>query len=168
MNDFGEVVSPLAISLPMFALFALLARKFWRGQWLNLIAGNNFVTKEEMDTPVQRRLGKRISIAMIIVCVMITSFTAMSISNFMDANMVHEVALVLSFVSGSALLIYFVWLFAIQWREGKIEQHKAVVAGVASKKDVKFDMKQARVLYIILGVYILIVLIIIPLAKKDY
>lgn len=45
-------------------LFLVLGIQFVRGKWLNLIAGNNFVSKEEMKTSYQRRLGRLVAAPM--------------------------------------------------------------------------------------------------------
>ena len=51
--------------LMLFALlFLVLGVQFMRGKWLNLIAGNNFVSKEEMKTSYQRRLGRLVAAPM--------------------------------------------------------------------------------------------------------
>ena len=51
--------------LMLFALlFLVLGVQFMRGEWLNLIAGNNFVSKEEMKTSYQRRLGRLVAAPM--------------------------------------------------------------------------------------------------------
>lgn len=42
-------------------LFAVTAFRPWHGKWLNLIAGNYFVAKEEAKTPEQRQLGRRVA-----------------------------------------------------------------------------------------------------------
>ena len=53
------------ILLALFALlFLVLGIQFMRGRWLNLIAGNNFVSKEEMKTSYQRRLGRLVAAPM--------------------------------------------------------------------------------------------------------
>lgn len=45
-------------------LFLVLGIQFVRGKWLNLIAGNNFVSKEGMKTSYQRRLGRLVAAPM--------------------------------------------------------------------------------------------------------
>lgn len=53
------------LSLVLFSLlFLVLGVQFVRGKWLNLIAGNNFVSKEEMKTSYQRRLGRLVAAPM--------------------------------------------------------------------------------------------------------
>ncbi len=53
------------ILLALFSLlFLVLGIQFMRGGWLNLIAGNNFVSKEEMKTSYQRRLGRLVAAPM--------------------------------------------------------------------------------------------------------
>lgn len=53
------------IFLAVFALlFLVLGVQFMRGKWLNLIAGNNFVSKEEMKTSYQQRLGRLVAVPM--------------------------------------------------------------------------------------------------------
>ncbi|MEF9877586.1 MAG: hypothetical protein RR772_11800 [Gordonibacter sp.] len=98
---------------------------------------------------------------------MISSLVVMSVGNLAQAAAIHEVALALAFVTGGTLLIYLVWLLVVQWREGRIERRKAIKEGTASEEDARLDKKSALVLFGILGVYLVIVLVVAPLATKS-
>ena len=66
--EFDKYLGGGVFCLVLFMMFALFAWKLWHGKWLNLIAGNNFVTKEEMNTPIQRALGRRVAVVMLFCC----------------------------------------------------------------------------------------------------
>ena len=69
MEEFGKHLVGVVFWLATFALFAVLGWKFWHGQWLRLIAGNNLVSDEEQKSPFQRALGRRMGVVMLSVAV---------------------------------------------------------------------------------------------------
>ena len=50
------------LCLVAIALFSALARKFWKGEGLELIAGNQFAGRAELGLPYQRRLARECSV----------------------------------------------------------------------------------------------------------
>lgn len=61
----AELVVSFVIGGGFAVMFAAFTIQLRRGKWLNLIAGNYFVTKEEAKTPEQRLLGRRVSNALV-------------------------------------------------------------------------------------------------------
>ncbi|MEG0665977.1 hypothetical protein [Gordonibacter sp.] len=64
-----------------------------------------------------------------------------------------------------SMRLYLFWYS--EWREGRIERRKAIKEGTASEEDARLDKKSALVLFGILGVYLVIVLVVAPLAAKS-
>ena len=82
MEEFGKHLVGVVFWLATFALFAVLGWKFWHGQWLRLIAGNNLVSDEEQKSPFQRALGRRMGVVMLCCC---GSLAALAASSFVEA-----------------------------------------------------------------------------------
>ena len=79
MEEFGKHLAGAVFRLAMFALFGVLGWKFWHGQWLRLIAGNNLVSDEEQKSPFQRALGRRMGVVMLCCCGSLATLAASSV-----------------------------------------------------------------------------------------
>ena len=144
VGDLGAFAIGLALSLALFALFALLAWKYWHGQWLRSIAGNNFVTDEEYNSPEQRTLGKRVSVAMIICCAMIAAIPLLGLGSYLNNEAVYAAGGVLCGVFAAAL----------------------IAENALKAEDVKLNRKATAVLLVILATFLLISLAVPLLAKQ--
>lgn len=166
VGDFGAFAFGLALSLTLFALFALLAWKYWHGQWLRSIAGNNFVTDEEYSSPEQRTLGKRVSVAMVICCAMIATIPVLGLGSYLDNEAIYLVGGALCGVFVAALIAYLAWMFVKMGRERRVIENKLVAENALKAEDVKLNRKATAVLLVILAIFLLISLVVPLLAKQ--
>lgn len=166
-GDIGTLVIGLAFSLAMLALFALMAWKYWHGQWLRSIAGNNFVPEEEYGSPEQRKLGRRTSVAMVIACVMVASIPIIGYGSFLQSEAVFAAGSALCGTSTVALLGYLVWMFAVMGKERRAAENELVARDPSKSEDVKLDRRATVVLLVILAVYLTCVLVVAPLAARN-
>ena len=56
-------IEAIALGLGAIVLF-VIGLQFKRGKWLRFIAGNTFATDDELKSPEQKKLGKRLGIVM--------------------------------------------------------------------------------------------------------
>lgn len=158
MDDMGELIGAIAVSTVLFALFALMAWKFWHGHWLRAIAGNNLVSDEEYDSPFQRALGRRAAVVMACCCV---SMILLPASTAASAFAGEAGAAVSSVLVGAAFLLIAgpcVWVVVWSNRQARRQRNEMLAADPSKAEDVKLDRKAGVVLGVILGVYLLVVL----------
>lgn len=84
------------ILLALAALFAVCAAKLWQGKWLNLIAGNTFATREELELPYQKRMAKEVS-TLLAFCIPLFLMLAYDLLFGMDKGVLYVICAV-SFV----------------------------------------------------------------------
>ena len=164
MDDPGRFVGGV-FCLAMFALFALLGWKFWQGKWLNFIAGNNFVAKEEMQTPYQRDLGRHTAVVMACCCMAILLLAATTALPVLAGDQAHLIRPVLITAAIALILVPCIWLVVWSNRRARKEQDELVAADPSQADNVRFERKQALVCLVILGGMLAIYLVVIPLAK---
>lgn len=159
-GDIGALALGLAISLVIFVVFAVLAWKYWHGQWLRSIAGNNFVSDEEYDSPEQRKLGKRTSIAMIIGCAVAAAIPVIGFGSFTGNEALYATGGALCFASTVALIGYIVWMFMVMGRERRVAENELLAKDPSKTDDVKLDRRATVVLLVILCVYLFCILVV--------
>ena len=165
MDDPGRFVGGV-FCLAMFALFALLGWKFWQGKWLNFIAGNNFVAKDEMQTPYQRDLGRHTAVVMACCCMAILLFGrnhGLARAGGRPRRTLIRPVLITAAIA--LILVPCIWLVVWSNRRARKEQDELVAADPSQAENVRFERKQALVCLVILGGMLAIYLVVIPLAK---
>ncbi len=91
--------------------FILLGYKFGRGQWLNLIAGNNFADKKTFEEPRQRLLGKSMSKAMYAGAVSILIHAISIVLTFFDIKPLDSFVFTAAITSYICTALIMVWAF---------------------------------------------------------
>ena len=166
MEEFGKHLAGAVFWLAMFALFAVLGWTFWHGQWRRLIAGNNLVSDEEQKSPFQRALGRRMGVVMLCCC---GSLAALAASSFVEAaggpsaGAVSD-ALVAAGIAG--IVVPCIWAVVwsnVQGRKARCGQEGAREDS-RTAEDRRLDRLSGRVLLAILGIYLLVMLVVVPLA----
>lgn len=171
----ADHIAGLALPAAMLVLFAVLAWKFRHGAWLNLIAGNNFVTKEEMQQPYQRELGRKMSVwCMAPAVLMCASLLVTGIGDAAGSREAFVAGLVLCAVFCAAMLAGIVRIMiwsnrlAKQEREQRLADAKQT-GGRARKRaedDVHLEKRQTTVIVIIIVVMLAFYLLAVPLLKQ--
>lgn len=155
-----EHIIAFALCFAQTALFGLMAWKYHHGQWLRSIAGNNFVSNEDYNSPEQRRLGKRMSVAMVFACLMTATLTCAQLGTMLENEVVYASCMALTAATTALLVLYLVWLFAVMWRERRAAQNALMATDPSRTEDVKLDRRATVVLLIVLLVYLLIVFVV--------
>lgn len=170
MEASSDTIVGVIICVVIAAVFLLMAWKMWHGQWLNLIAGNNFVTKEEMETPEQRQLGR--GVALILALCGFAS-VALAVAACAEALVVDEAGgvvfrngcFIVAGVLFAAAMVFMVRMFVKGARERRRENQRRIeeaeAAGDAREKskveaDVRLESKQGRVVAVIVGALVLV------------
>lgn len=170
MGAWGAVVLTFALA----AVFALLSIMFYRGKWLNLIAGNNFVTKEEMQQPSQRELGKKVSICVGLSAVAVAGLFLRAVAEMFDGAALSAVAMVVFAVFGVGALGDVVYLSVWSIRKSSQERRKRLDGARAAssrekakiEEDVRLERRQAIVIGVIIVAMLVFYLAVFPLAKS--
>lgn len=171
--DAGALVG-IAVGVGTMALFSLMAWKMWHGQWLNLIAGNYYVTKEEMKQPLQRALGRKVAVCVLLFVGMVLGVIAMSVG---EAAGIDELAAVGTFMFGAftvaaiADTVYImVWSRRLAAEERRVRLEQAQAKGPAAerreKADAAFEKRQERTILIVLGAILVLFVLIVPLLVR--
>lgn len=155
-----EHIIAFAFCFALTTLFGLMAWKYWHGQWLRSIAGNNFVSDEEYGSAEQRRLGRRMSVAMVFACLMTATLTCAQLGKMLENEAVYSLCMALTAATTALLVAYLVWLFAVMWREQRAAQNALMAADPSRTEDVKLDRRATVVLLVVLLVYLIIVLVV--------
>lgn len=143
------------ILLALATLFAACSAKLWRGEWLNLIAGNTFATKEELELPYQKKMAKEVS-ALLVFCVPVFLMLAYDLVFGMDEGVLYAICAV-SFV---VMVAGSIAISVRANKAAKIEQAEAGLrpAGWPTKeKDPGFggEKKPAIAQWIFIGVAVM-------------
>lgn len=165
----------LAFPAALLVLFAVLAWKFRRGEWLNLIAGNNFVTKEEMQLPYQRELGRKMSVwCMAPAMLMCASLLVTGVGDAVGSREAFAAGLVLcavfcvAMLAGIARIMIWSNRLARQEREQRLADAKQ--AGERARKraedDARLEKRQMAVIVAIIVVMLAFYLLAVPLLKQ--
>ncbi len=159
----------------MLVLFAVLAWKFRHGAWLNLIAGNNFVTKEEMQQPYQRELGRKMSVwCMVPAMLMCASLLVTGVGDATGSREAFVAGLVLCAVFCVTMLAgivrIMVWSSRLAKREHEGRLTDAKQAGGRARKraedDARLEKRQMTVIIVIIVVMLAFYLLAVPLLKQ--
>lgn len=128
----------------MFAAFVIQLR---RGKWLNLIAGNYFVTKEEAKTPEQRLLGRRVSNALVPAIPLSAFIPLAAMAETAGVQWLQTACLAAVAASTLALVATIAHLFVIYRRETRDAQEKLLAEDPSKEGEVRLDRLQTRVIY---------------------
>ena len=159
----------------MLVLFAVLAWKFRHGAWLNLIAGNNFVTKEEMQQPYQRELGRKMSVwCMAPAVLMCASLLVTGIGDAAGSREAFVAGLALCAVFCAAMLVgivrIMIWSNRLSEQERDRRLADATRAGERARRrvedNVRLEKRQTTVIVIIIVVMLAFYLLAVPLLKQ--
>lgn len=170
MTDSSGDVIGLVVCAVIAVVFLLMAWKMWHGQWLNLIAGNNFVTKEEMKTSEQRQLGRGVALIMALcgfaaVVLAVAACGEMLAFKEAGADAFLNGCFVVAGVLFAASMVFLAYMMLKGSRERKRENlrriEEAEASGNAREKskveaDVHLESKQGRVVTVIVGAMVLI------------
>lgn len=128
----------------MFAAFVIQLR---RGKWLNLIAGNYFVTKEEAKTPEQRLLGRRVSNALVPAIPLSAFIPLAAMAETAGVQWLQTACLAAVATSTLALVATIAHLFVVYHRETRAAQEKLLAEDPSKEGDVRLNRLQTRVIY---------------------
>ena len=159
-GDVGALAIGLVISVALAALFAVLAWKYWHGQWLRSIAGNNFVPEEEYASPEQRKLGRRVSVAMIIACAMSATIPMIGFGGFLGNETLYTLGATLCGASTVALIAYIVLMFVAMSRERRNAENELMAKDPSQSENVRLDRRATIVLLVILCVFLFCVAVV--------
>lgn len=86
----------------LIALFSVWAWKLRRGQWLRSISGNTFATKEELELPYQKRMGRETSV-LVAMCALLFAMLAYNEAFGMERTtlLIASAAFFVAIVAGS-------------------------------------------------------------------
>ena len=128
-------------------LFAVMAFKLWHGKWLNLIAGNYFVTKEEAKSPEQRQLGRRVAVVVVPCAVMCALIPVTAIAEALELQAVQFASFVLVALAAVAMVALIVRFFVLGHREQRAAEEKLLAQDPSQEDNVRLNHLQARVIY---------------------
>lgn len=170
MTDSSDDMIGLAVCGVIAVVFLLMAWKMWHGQWLNLIAGNNFVTEDEMKTPEQRQLGRGVAMILALSGFAVAVFAAAECVDIMNIGGAGQDALrtgcfVLGGVLLAASMVYLPYMMVKGARERKRENRKRIKEAEASgnarekkkaEADVRLESQQGKVAIAVVCALVLI------------
>lgn len=142
-----ELVVSFALGGGTAILFAVMAFKLWHGKWLNLIAGNYFVTKEEAKSPEQRRLGRRVAVVIVPCAVMCALIPVTAIAEALGLQAVQFASYVLVALAAVVMVALIVRLFVVGHREQRAAEEKLLAQDPSQEDNVRLNHLQARVIY---------------------
>lgn len=140
----------LVISIALIALLLVFAWKYWHGEWLRSIAGNNFATDEELRGPDQLKLGKRTAVVCLVCAVAVIMLLGITIAAQavfgIESPTADAIILVAAIVAGAVIGVACIGLCVIQWREGRAKQLAERAGDPTLEQERRLDARQAVVL----------------------
>lgn len=158
----NELLVGTILVLLICALFLALAWNYWHGRWLRSIAGNTVATDEELASPEQKRLGKRMS-AVMLVCT--ASLLLLLGSTYVRELGGFDFVGVAIFMAIAGIVGSCAWVCLATWRDNRAIQKRSQQDGEPLSEDAKLDRRAGIVLAVILGIYLIISFVVAPLAK---
>ena len=155
----GQVVVAVAMAV-LCAVFVVLACSFRRGKWLNLIAGNNFVTKEEMGSPDQRKLGKQVGILMFLGAAGCAACAFMSVGGMIESEPVRIAGTVLSVIAWLSLVAGCVLLVVRSVCSQRESQRELLAHDPSQAEGVGLERRQTKAVLGIIGALVVVYLVI--------
>lgn len=141
----------LAVSFVLGGGFALLlvvmAIHLWRGRWLNLIAGNYFVTKEEAKTPEQRQLGRRVAGVIAPCAIMCALVPVAAVAEALGLRAVQAASHALVVIAAVVMVALIVRLFVIGHRDQHAAEERLLAQDPSQEDNIRLNHLQTRVLY---------------------
>lgn len=142
-----ELVVSFALGGGSALLFAVMAFKLWHGKWLNLIAGNYFVTKEEAKSPEQRQLGRRVAVVVVPCAIMCALIPVTAIAEALGLQAVQFASYVLVAIAAVVMVALIVRFFVLGHREQRAAEEKLLAQDPSQEDNVRLNHLQARVIY---------------------
>lgn len=158
----NELLVGTILVLLICALFLAPAWNYWHGRWLRSIAGNTVATDEELASPEQKRLGKRMS-AVMLVCT--ASLLLLLGSTYVRELGGFDFVGVAIFMAIAGIVGSCAWVCLATWRDNRAIQKRSQQDGEPLSEDAKLDRRAGIVLAVILGIYLIISFVVAPLAK---
>ncbi|RNL38812.1 DUF3784 domain-containing protein [Paraeggerthella hongkongensis] len=162
MKRMNELLVGTILVLLICALFLAPAWNYWHGRWLRSIAGNTVATDEELASPEQKRLGKRMS-AVMLVCT--ASLLLLLGSTYVRELGGFDFVGVAIFMAIAGIVGSCAWVCLATWRDNRAIQKRSQQDGEPLSEDAKLDRRAGIVLAVILGIYLIISFVVAPLAK---
>ena len=142
-----ELVVSFALGGGSARLFAVMACKLLHGTWLNLIAGNYFVTKEEAKTPEQRQLGRRVAVVVIPCAIMCALIPVTAVAEALGLQAIQVASYTLVVIAAVVMVALIVRLFVVGHREQRAAEEKLLAQDPSQEDNVRLNHLQARVIY---------------------
>lgn len=142
-----ELVVTFVLGGGTAVLFAVMAFKLWHGKWLNLIAGNYFVTKEEAKSPEQRQLGRRVAVVVVPCAIMCALIPVAAVAEALGLQAVQLATYVLVGISAVVMVALIVRLFVVGHREQRAAEERLLAQDPSREDNVRLNHLQTRVIY---------------------
>lgn len=149
-----ENVAAALVTGGMAVLFAVLAVQFRRGRWLNLIAGNNYVTREGMRAPEQRLLGRRVARVMWAGAAMCLFLVAMSAADAAGAEQAFAACSAGCGASVAVMVALIAYTMAKGVRERRAALDAELAAGTVKPADAHLERTQTVVVLVFVAVMV--------------
>ena len=115
--DFMIVVVAAAALCIGAAAFVAIGIQFRRGRWLRLIAGNTFASDDELGSPEQKALGRRMSVAMFVGGLALVIQACFHVSDALGPSGLRDALFVAMCGAYACLLASIAWVFWKTYRK---------------------------------------------------
>jgi uncharacterized membrane protein len=158
----SELMVGTILVLLICALFLALAWNYRHGRWLRSIAGNTVATDEELASPGQKRLGKRMS-AVMLVCT--AALLLLVGSTYVRELGGFDFVGIAIFAAIGGIVGSCAWACLATWRDNRAIRKRSQQDSEPLSEDAKLDRRAGIVLAVILGIYLVVSFVVAPLAK---
>lgn len=158
----NELLVGTILVLLICALLSALAWNYWHGRWLRSIAGKTMDTDEELASPEQKRLGKRMS-AVMLVCT--AALLLLLGSTYVRELGGFDFVGIAIFAAIGGIVGSCAWACLATGRDNRAIRKRSQQDSEPLSEDAKLDRRAGIVLAIILGIYLVVSFVVAPLAK---
>lgn len=165
MNDPASLIITCVVSVLIIALCLVCAWKYWHGEWLRSISGNTFATDEELESPYQHRIGKRIALVLLVcvagISLMLTAILVWTLDGSSSTDVIGFIGALFT----AAMLGACAWVCILSWRDKKGLEDSIIAHNPTRAKEYAFDKRVGIVLIVIILSVAAIELVVLPLIR---
>lgn len=163
MDNLGSLLVTCVVSCAIIALCLVCAWNYWHGRWLRSISGNTFATDEELESPYQKRIGKRVAIVLLICAAGTSLMLTISVTQTVGGSTATDIISFIGALFTAVMIGSCVWICLLSWRDQRALKDDIIANNPARAKEYTFDKRLGIVLIAIILSVVVIELVVIPL-----
>lgn len=150
MDNPGSLIVTCVIAGSIIVLCLVCAWKYWHGEWLRSISGNTFATDEELESPYQHRIGRRVSIVLLACATGVSLILTVVLVGAVEGSSVTGAIRFIGALFTAVVFGSCVWICILSWRDKKALEEGIIANNPERTREYIFDKRLGIVLVAIM------------------